>query len=1171
MKLALVIENSENCFCAIGITRNYGGWGMERVNGKPCKILVASGERDAVDWVKEAFTTVENTYDFVSADTLPATRGVLRVQTVELIISDWSLPDGKAVGLASLPEVRGNVPVLVLAEPRYEPEVLAAVNDVIVDYCPKHSEMMPYLPHIVNRALHTWELISERRAAEQALMKSEAEKTLILNSLSDAVLFHDMNLRIHWSNQAAHTMPALEPAALLRHYYASPNAGPDRSALARGENCSGEFTTPDGRVWVVRSNPVCERSGKLQGVVEVIRDMTEEKQVQHRLKEQEERYRRLTESVTDYIFHVRIRNDYPVETRHSSTCVAVTGYSAEAFEKDPNLWIHIVPEADRPQVRAQAEAILLGKMPEPVEHRIRHRNGQIRWVRNTSVPHHDVDGRLVSYDGLVRDITERKRAELALRESNRKFQLIFQHSLDAIFLLELETGRILDTNPTAEKLLQYRKEAMLGHLFSMFYPRRRQGWLGQWRRLLQEQGAIYEEGEYRRGSGDSWPMELTATSVPWEGRKTILVTLRDASKRLQAEEALRESEQRYAMAVSAGKMGIWDYRPETNTFYTDDNLKAMYGYASDELSERLEDSEKGVHPHDKKRMLHSMREHLNGQTSQFEVEYRAIRKDGTFFWAVTRGSIVAWNSERPSRVMGTVSDISLQKQVEEERARLVETIEQAAESIMVTNVEGMILYVNPAFERTSGYGREEILGEKPRILKSGKHDAAFYEHMWRVLLAGNVWKGRITNRCKDGSLVVEETTISPLRGGTNEIEGFVALKQDISYQMELEKQLRQAQKMEAIGTIAGGIAHDFNNILYAVIGYADLAKEDIPEDSRAWGCINEVRQAGKRAAELVNQILTVSRQTEQERVPMYIQPVLKEALKLLHGSIPATISIESEIDETCGAILGDPTQIHQVIMNLCTNAYHAMREKGGKMRVLLQRSEVAPLSANGGGGFNTGNFVRLSIEDSGCGMSDYVLERIFDPYFTTKKLAEGTGLGLAMVHGIVQLHGGSITVHSEEGKGSTFYVYFPEIEAQVEEEADEVEVVKTSASEHVLFVDDEASLVTMIEMLLKGLGYRVSAFTESAKAWQAFEAQPDDFDIVVTDQTMPGMTGAELSQRILALRSNTPIVLCTGFSEMVQEEEAKKLGISEYMRKPIVNSELVRIIGHLLEKRRGLN
>jgi signal transduction histidine kinase/ActR/RegA family two-component response regulator len=382
---------------------------------------------------------------------------------------------------------------------------------------------------------------------------------------------------------------------------------------------------------------------------------------------------------------------------------------------------------------------------------------------------------------------------------------------------------------------------------------------------------------------------------------------------------------------------------------------------------------------------------------------------------------------------------------------------------------------------------------------------------------------------------------------------------------ESERQMQQVLKLQAIGTLAGGIAHDFNNILFPIIGYTEIAIDDVAPDSPTRRNLEEVLKAANRAKELVQQILTFSRQNGRERKPLRVQVIAGEALRLLRASIPKTIEIVADLKDTCHAIMGDPTQIHQVIMNLCTNAYQAMQETGGMLELRLAETYIGYEETVKHIGIQMGPHLHLSVRDEGVGMESSVLERIFEPYYTTKEPGKGTGLGLSVIHGIVKNHGGFITVESTPGKGSTFHVYLPtlqDVDAEIEEAAG---AAKSGGSERILLVDDEPQIVDMEKKLLEKLGYRVTGHTSSTEALETFASQPDQFDLVITDMTMPQMTGERLARQVWAIRPGIPVILCTGYNEMISEDKALTMGIRKFILKPVDKDELAASIRSALE------
>jgi PAS domain S-box-containing protein len=391
-------------------------------------------------------------------------------------------------------------------------------------------------------------------------------------------------------------------------------------------------------------------------------------------------------------------------------------------------------------------------------------------------------------------------------------------------------------------------------------------------------------------------------------------------------------------------------------------------------------------------------------------------------------------------------------------------------------------------------------------------------------------------------------------------------KQDEEGRIKLQDQLLQAQKMEAIGQLAGGVAHDFNNILGAILGYAELAQEVSPPGSTLREDIDQVVRASHRAKDLVKQILAFSRQAETVLIPMKLALIVREAAKMLRSSLPSTIAIEQNIDMDAGLILADPTQIHQIVMNLGTNALHAMEETGGTLSISLERKTLAKKDIVNEPGMNPGCFLQLSVGDTGPGIAPELWDKIFDPYFTTKEVGKGTGMGLSIIHGIVKNYGGTVSFNSHPGEGTVFQILLPASVDKVEIDEDKPEKIVRLGNERILFIDDEEILAEVGKSMLEPLGYRVTVRSSSLEALTTFQKQPETFDLVITDQTMPGMTGSDLARRMLQIRPGIPIILCTGYSTIISEEKAKSLGIKGFAMKPLAKNELAALIRKVLDK-----
>ena len=495
---------------------------------------------------------------------------------------------------------------------------------------------------------------------------------------------------------------------------------------------------------------------------------------------------------------------------------------------------------------------------------------------------------------------------------------------------------------------------------------------------------------------------------------------------------------------------------------------------------------------------------------------------------------------------------------------LTAAIDHVADAIMIASADGILQYVNAAFEKITGYSRSEVIGQSLELLESDQESAEFYREIYDTIRKGEVWSGRLINRRKDGTLYEEDTTISPLRDEKHEITHYVAVKRDVSHETQLKKQLQQAQKMEAIGTLAGGIAHDFNNILAGIVGYVELAQMDAPDNTSVLQKLDKVLLASFRAKDLINQILTFSRQNELELKPIQISRVIREVLKLLQATLPSTIEIHQNIGSESFHILADPSQIHQLLLNLCTNAAHAMEASGGTLEVSTRSLLLDDENIDEFPELIPGCYLEMTVTDTGHGMDRNTLDRLFDPFFTTKESNKGTGMGLAVVHGIVKRHKGAIRVLSEPNKGSEFRVVLPKLENQIRLAADKQEIL-LGGNERILFVDDEESMVDIGSQLLERLGYRVETETDPLKVLDTFGRKQHDYDLIITDMRMPKMTGITLARRLTEIREDLPIILTTGFSELIFEGKLQKMGIKALLMKPLTMKDLAATVRKVLE------
>ncbi len=751
-----------------------------------------------------------------------------------------------------------------------------------------------------------------------------------------------------------------------------------------------------------------------------------------------------------------------------------------------------------------------------------------------------------------RDITQRKQVE---KERERLINIL-EATSDFVATATPDAG-LTYLNAAAKKMMGMdREEPLAGKRIPDLHPR----WavdliLGTGVPAAIEKGIWTGETAVLHRSGREIPVSQVIMSHKSADNNVeyLSTIIRDISDRKRAEEALKSSERNYREIFNASGDAIFIHDIHTGKILdVNQTVCNMFGYSYYEaLQLDVGTLSLGEPPYSQAQSEERIRKaSLSGPQT---FEWLCRKKKGDLFWSeITLKRAVIGGLDR---MLAFVRDITERKQTEAERLRLATAMDQAEESIFITDTQGIIEYVNPAFERITGLGLDDIRGRHTSMLQSDRNPRSQHEDMMEHVTAGKVWKGHLFLPHTDGHVTEVEANYSPIKNEDGHISNYVAVHRDVTQEVSMEKQLRQSQKMEAIGTLAGGIAHDFNNILAAVIGYTELSLSMKIDNEKINHNLSQVLKAGHRAKDLVNQILAFSRRTEQERKPVMVIPIVKEMTKFLRASLPTTIEIHQHIQAKSDIVLADPTQIHQVLMNLCTNAGHAMKEKGGVLEISVTDCSITAEQLAVFPDLKPGPHVKMSISDSGHGIPPDVLDHIFEPYYTTKKKGEGTGLGLAVVHGIIQSYQGLIKAFSEEGKGSRFDVYLPIEDIGEVPAAEESELLPTG-SEKVLIVDDEPFIADIIQQTLASLGYDAVGFTSPSEALQAFQQEPHSYDLLITDKTMPDMTGFELAQAIATIREDVPVIMCTGYAEKEDAERIQGSGIREFIMKPPAKKEL---------------
>ena len=547
-----------------------------------------------------------------------------------------------------------------------------------------------------------------------------------------------------------------------------------------------------------------------------------------------------------------------------------------------------------------------------------------------------------------------------------------------------------------------------------------------------------------------------------------------------------------------------------------------------------------------------------------EIEFK--RRDGSPFYSVVNASLQMDQNGRPAYLDGSIEDITGLKAAESELRRLAAAVEQSGEMIVITSPGGHIQYVNQSFERITGYSREEAVGRRPGILKSGEHGDDFYRDMWKTISRGEIWNGRIVNRRKDGVLFTENATISPLIDAAGQIVNYVAAKRDITHELALENEYRQMQKMEAIGQLTGGVAHDFNNMLQAINGYMDLALMEIPADHTVRGFLDESRKAGRRAADLVQQLLLFSRRKIMQPAIVDLNRAIADLLKMLERLIGEHIRIDWTPSEVPCVLRADVGMLDQLVINLGVNARDAMPQ-GGTLSIATGHVVIDDVFCGRHAWARPGRFVLLSVRDTGCGMDRQTCDHIFEPFFTTKAEGKGTGLGLSTVYGIVQQHEGMIDVASQPGEGTTFYVYIPLCSQDEATVGDDRASEAPGGTETLLIAEDDSGVRDLACAVLKRAGYTVLEAGDGLEAIDIFRQTPDDIALLLLDVVMPRLGGHATFESIRRIKPDVATVFLSGYDESTLHTDFVLDDGLQLLQKPYTPNALLETVRKALDER----
>ncbi|MCF8036716.1 MAG: PAS domain S-box protein [Desulfobacteraceae bacterium] len=951
-----------------------------------------------------------------------------------------------------------------------------------------------------------------------------------------------------------------------------------RKTTLDGYEVEHEFADLGRRTMLFNAREIQRKSGKERLILLAIEDITERKGTKKGLRESEETYRLLVEASNDIVWTFDLSS--MTFTYCSKSVETILGSSQE--EVNGSKLDDIFPPETKKKAIAAFDQVFKGESNSDqvfIEAEHRHKDGSLVSMEINAMMHRDNLGQPVLFTGVSRDITERKRAEEALRRSENYYRAIFETSGTAMFIIEADTTIPL-VNSNFEKLSGYLKQEVEGKKsWTEFIHPDDVEWMKENHCLRrQNPDAAPRQYEFRFITRHEEERNLLLAVDMIPGTSRSIASCIDITEQKQAEEALKEQSRTlnernkelsclYGISrlveskgnslddILQGTVDLlpdsWQYpeaacariKFEDRVYVTGNFRETSWRQAQDIISEK----------------------EVFGCVEIFYLEEKPPAHEGPFM--KEERELIDAVAERLGNIIGHVR---AQARLRRSEQKFRDIFNGSNDAVFIHGISGQFLEVNQLACSRLGYSREELLLMTTMDIDDDEYAGSGPQRIQDIDQKGSLVFESV-HRCKDGSTIPVEISSRKIHyEGTNCI---LSIARDITERKKakqekekLQSQLRQSQKMEAIGTLAGGVAHDFNNILSSVLGYTELSMEEVEKDSLVHQNLSQVLTAGNRAKDLVKQILRLSRREEQEFVPTPIVPLVKEALKMLRSTFPATIDIQENILTEQAIVHADPTQLHQAIINIATNARDAMSDGSGVLEVCLEPVSFDQTIRKKSPDIMPGDYICIAISDTGCGISDQYLNKIFEPYFTTKEKGTGTGLGLSMVHGIVKSHKGHISAHSEPGKGTAFYIYLPLAEQSRPVSPARKEEPLPTGTEKILLVDDEQPIVEMQQRMLERLGYEVTPRTSSIEALEAFRANPDKFDVLITDMTMPNMTGDRLAIEVKQIRPDVPVILCTGFSEKIDDQKKGELRIEGLMLKPVSRTELAETVRKILDK-----
>jgi PAS domain S-box-containing protein len=1145
--------------------------------GTPLRVLIVEdSEEDTLLIVRElkrgGFDPIHE-----RVETAEAMKAALFTETWDLILADYAMPHFSGLeALKFSKESELDLPFIIVSGSIGEDVAVEAMKSGAHDYIMKNN--LARLVPAIQQELREAEVRRKLKHSEKALQEAEKRYRQVVENATEIIYAVDEKGNFTYGNPTSLKVTGFSLEQLRQYNYQDLVVPEHRERVLQAyinqlrERRSTSyiefpFFSKSGEIiWFGQNASLVIEKGKVVGFHIIARDITERKRGEEALRWSEETARALLNATTDSVFLID----------RSGTVLALNEMAGKRLNRRVDeilgacLYDFLPPDLAKRR-KARFDQVFHSGNPAYFED-----ERQGIHFDNCAYPVSDVTGKVMKIAIYGRDITERKKAEVALRESEERNRTLVETSPDAITLLDLNLNIIMANQPALKLYGHESAEEIKGKNGFDYLALEERGRATEDMRKMLETGSMGPiEYTLVKKNGTPFPAELKASLVLDAQKKPsgIILVSRDITERKKAEEALRESEEKYRTILENIEDGYYEVDIAGNFAFFNDSFCRIYGYPREELI-GMNDRQYTDQENAKKLFQTFNRVYRTGESAK-GTDWEIIRKDGTKRNIEASVSLIKDASGNQIGFRGLVHDITERKKAEEQLSKLFRAVEQSPATVMITDTDANIEYVNPKFTQLTGYTLEEVIGKNPRILKSGETPPEEYKRLWDTITSGREWQGEFHNKKKNGELYWESASISSIKNAEGLITHLVAVKEDITGRKRaeeeraaLQEQLRQSQKMEAIGKLAGGVAHDFNNLLTVIKGYCQLSLVEMKESAPIRDTLEVINKAAEKAADLTRQLLAFSRRQIMEMRVLDLNALLQNLDKMLRRIIGEDIELVTSLGEDLGRVKADPGQIEQVVMNLAVNAKDAM-SKGGKLIIETANVELDEAYARTHVAVTPGPYVMIAVSDTGTGMPLEVRDRVFEPFFTTKGKGKGTGLGLSTVYGIVKQSNGNIWVYSEPGKGTTFKIFLPRVDEPAEKlKVQEIGEEFPRGSETILVVEDDKEVRNLTVRILKRQGYTVLDGSYGDEAFSVCRQHKGPIHLLLTDVVMPGMDGRALSESLSQLHPEMKVLYMSGYTDdAIVHHGVMEKGMN-YIQKPFTVNGLTKKVRELLDKSR---